>query len=103
MKTGSVDLSESVIIPEEGYFKANGKFADVELFCADLSESSIDVELEGTLSGDHWGVLQESGTDISETLTSGVAMVRTFEVSTEMQLRFKCGTATGTVEYTIFE
>lgn len=103
MKTGSVDLSESVYIPKEGYFKPNGKFVDVELFSADLSEASIEVELEGSLSVERWDTLQESGTDISETLTSGVALVRTFEASSDLHLRFKCGTATGTVEYTIFE
>lgn len=103
MKTGTVDLAESVIIPEEGYFKCNGKVTSVQLFSADLSEASIAVELQGSLDGERWDTLQESGSDISETLASGVALVRSFEVDNDLLLRFSCGSATGTVEYLIVE
>ena len=103
MRTGSIDLSETVYIPVEGSLKPNGKFVSVELFSGDLGESSIEVELQASLSGNRWDTLQESGSDISETLTSGVALCRTFEVDPDISIRFKCGTATGTVEYVIFE
>lgn len=103
MKTGNVDLSESVVIPKEGFYKPNGRFSSVELFSADLSAASIAVELQGSISGETWVTLQESGSDISETLTSGVAMFQTFETDPEIKLRLKCGTATGTVNYTIRE
>lgn len=103
MRTGSIDLSESVYIPGEGSLKPNGKLVSLELFSDDLSESSIEVELQGSLSGNRWGTLQEAGSDISETLTSGVALCRTFEVDPDINIRFKCGTATGTVEYVIIE
>lgn len=103
MKIGSIDLTKSVYIPKEGSFKPVGELVSVELFCADLGAASITVELQGSLSKTRWDTLQEAGSDISETLTSGVALVQTFEVDPEIELRFKCATGTGTVEYVIFE
>ena len=103
MKTGSIDLSESVYFPKEGSFNPNGNVVSIELFSADLSESSIEVEIQGSLSKSRWDTLQEAGVDISETLTSGVALCRSFEVDPLINIRFKCGTATGNLEYIIFE
>ncbi len=103
MKTGSINLASSLIIPKEGKFKPNGNKFSFELFSSDLGAASITVTLKGTLSGTRFGTLANESGDITETLTSGVALVRTFDADPEMELRLDCGTGTGTVNYVITE
>lgn len=107
MKTGTIDLSNTQTIPAEGFFKPIGSKFSVGLISADLGAASLGFTLKGqVLSGGSVGfaTMQENDTDIAETLTSGVAYVKTFEVDDRLdfKLEFTAGT-TGTVVYEIIE
>lgn len=106
MKTGSIDLSSTLVIPKEGYFKPNGRFISVAIKSTDLGAASLGFTLKGRIDGGTlgFGTMQENGADIAETLASGVTVVRTFEVDDRLQfnLTFDSGT-TGNVSYEIFE
>lgn len=100
MKTGTIDLAVTTYIPDDGIYESNNMddTATIELHSDDIP-AAIAVELQGSLSGQRWDTLQESGTDISLTLTPGETLVRTFRISRGISLRLKCPAGTGVIKY----
>ncbi len=97
MKTGSIVL-ETVryftgIVPSKGSFS-------IELLSTNLSGDTT-FSVQGSLSGDNWDNLQESGTDITDTLVNDTVMVKSFtaDAGTKIKILF-AGATTGTVTYT---
>jgi hypothetical protein len=103
MKTGSIDLAAALIIPTEGYAGGSASVITAQMKSTDLS-ANTEYSLE--VSGDtvDWDIAEFNGDDITETLVSGVAKVRSFEVDPKIYWRISFASgATGTVAYKLFE
>lgn len=101
-KTGSINVATDLIIPEEGFASVVSKFQSIILNSSDLSaETTFALEVGDETS---WDVAQVSGTDITDTLVSGVAKIKTFEIDPNLfwRIKFTAG-STGTVTYKVFE
>ena len=98
----TITLSDSVAqyAPVEGFFVAPTGEVTIELFSSDLSEA-ININLEGSLSNQRWGNIQEGGTDIVIPLTANTAVVRSFNVAKKASFRLKLPTGRGAVTYII--
>ena len=100
----SVSLATNKIIPLEGYFRPNGNIITAQFFCADMDGASVSFAIEGSLSPENanrWDALQESGEDIAITVASGVCAVQSFAVDSDLAIRFRTTSASGTVDYVI--
>ena len=73
LKTGSINLANTQIIPEEGFHPHNldGKVT-IEIWSTDISASKV-CTLQVSLSKDRWFNAKENGEDIAATLETGGA------------------------------
>lgn len=105
-KTGSINLANTLIIPEEGFQPHNldGRFT-VELWSDDISAPKV-CSLEVSLSKNRWFPAKESGTAITVTLESGDAKAVFLPVQVNphgwWRISIAAG-ATGTVNYIIHD
>ena len=98
----TIDLSSTQVIPKEGYFKPRGKYTTIQLFSSDLGSETLAFAPEASLTPElesSWDVMQESGSDVSIDLASGVSCVRTFQSDHDIFMRYKFTTGTGVVTY----
>jgi hypothetical protein len=106
LKTGSINLANTQIIPEEGFHPHNldGKVT-IEIWSTDISASKV-CTLQVSLSKDRWFNAKENGEDIAATLETGGAgsIFLPVQVNPHGWWRISIATgATGTVNYIIHD
>lgn len=98
-KTGTIDLSEGRVI-SIGQARPRGKFS-VQMKSTDVSGTTT-FSLETSLDGTNWGVAQEAGVDITDTLVQSATKVLSFDADPYAHFRINfAGETTGDVAYII--
>lgn len=106
LKTGSINLANTQIIPEEGFHPHNldGKVT-IEIWSTDISASTV-CTLQVSLSKERWFNAKENGEDITATLETGGtgAIFLPVQVNPHGWWRVSIAAgATGTVNYIIHD
>ena len=97
-KSETIDLEVSRVIKVVS--PLNGVFS-VHMLSDNISESTA-WTLEGSADGTNWDTMQESGSDIGDTLVVDVPMLKSFEVDAGLYFRINfAGSTTGDVAYII--
>lgn len=101
--TGTIDLSEGLVIPEEGLMKLNGQTASIQLLSANIS-ATTNFSLEFSLDGTNWDVANEGGSDVTDSLVQSETKILSFEGDPGIFYRIKLATgSTGDVAYIIMD
>lgn len=96
MKSGTINLASVRTIT--GVTPSDGRFS-VQLLSADLSADTT-VYLDLSLDGTNWGVAQESGADVSDTIVAATTKVISYSVDQGVYFRVRLdGATTGSVAY----
>lgn len=98
---GSINLASETIIPENGWLTPENGLVSIQLFSSDVS-TTVTIQVQGSLDGLTYAVLKENGDNCEITLAVNTAVMESFEVESQMYLRFVVTTvATGTISYVI--
>lgn len=106
LKTGSINLANTQIIPEEGFHPHNldGRVT-IEIWSTDINASKV-CTLQVSLSKERWFNAKENGEDITATLETGGtgAIFLPVQVNPHGWWRVSIASgATGTVNYIIHD